>query len=388
MVAMRSALALAVLAGCGSSGTGVVVDVTLRAGDPAPDTIAVSVFAASGALVQAAPVTVTVLPGKLLLRDLPDVDQTLRVALVGKSTPRTLAGASVQTRAHQQVEIALELSADTPDADGDAVPDSIDDCPTVPDPQQNGACSVDLAVTLPPNDQAMSSGDLATPARCGAGVASRCASASVAFCDDFESGMLSASSWHTSLNPNGAISVDGTRACRGTHAVKNHIDLSPDMASYAQSNLSTPRGFPANPIYLRWFAYVPSTTPLISMQLAQIDEPTSPFGGVVFGIDDTRNFYSSSYNITAGTNTTSASFMPLDQWVCFEWMVSSASGGGESRFWINGNELADLRIAPISPSPPFGEYVLGSDANGQSLAPFDLWLDEVIVDSQPIGCDK
>jgi hypothetical protein len=79
------------------------------------------------------------LPSPLVVTQLP-ANQTIRIAIDGPEGPmREEAGLSLQTRAGAQVSAAATLSAATVDSDGDGVPDSIDNCPQIANPDQNDA---------------------------------------------------------------------------------------------------------------------------------------------------------------------------------------------------------------------------------------------------------
>jgi len=71
-----------------------------------------------------------------------------------------------------------------------------------------------------------------------------------------------------------------------------------------------------------------------------------------------------------------------DDWVCVEWMVDPAAK--EVRVWLDGREVDDLHLTNVVASG-FGTV----DVAVQHLAGgpvVDMWVDEVAVDTQRIGC--
>jgi hypothetical protein len=97
----------------------------------------------------------------------------------------------------------------------------------------------------------------------------------------------------------------------------------------------------------------------------------------------------------------SASRLPVQRWVCVEWHFAVASN--EMEFWLDGNELSDLRVLDRGRGAESG--CLGDDLKGQWLAPpafqslylgweryqependQNLWIDEVVVSKQRVGC--
>jgi hypothetical protein len=71
-----------------------------------------------------------------LIVEVADVDQTIRMAIVGDPAQHVSGGVSVLTRAHREVPAGVTLAATTPDADCDGVADIIDNCPSVSNSDQ------------------------------------------------------------------------------------------------------------------------------------------------------------------------------------------------------------------------------------------------------------
>ena len=151
------ALALALAAGCGSPTAqpapgSVLLDVRLDAGAQMPDEVRLSAYDDTGVLWQDARFpdsgalaprsttdlgTILLEPGATAGALRIDLRGLLRGVLVGEGT-LTIPAASISGGTFT---IALSASL-PPDADGDGVPDPIDDCPSVPDPRQTG-CPTD-----------------------------------------------------------------------------------------------------------------------------------------------------------------------------------------------------------------------------------------------------
>jgi Lectin C-type domain len=118
--------------------TSVRVELSLADGATAPDAVSVSVFDRFGGVAYGVPISAR-LPGDLVVLVSSD-SEMVRVVAVG-----TLAGQpvvngilAVPVTAGRQTELPLVLDSGTlVDSDGDGVPDVIDDCPTVPDPDQS-----------------------------------------------------------------------------------------------------------------------------------------------------------------------------------------------------------------------------------------------------------
>jgi hypothetical protein len=117
----------------GCAPTAVVLDITLDGHDAAPSSLTASVYDPHRALVLHRAVG-THLPGRLTLDNLPSLAVPLRIALDGNGGLE--AGAAVTITPGTTVHGSAQLSNSTRDTDGDGVPDIIDNCPTVPNPDQ------------------------------------------------------------------------------------------------------------------------------------------------------------------------------------------------------------------------------------------------------------
>ena len=142
---MRRALALlALLAACNSDApqeTALRLKLSMSAGAPLPDKLTVSIFDVHHAILQEAQVMPpggkVTLPGDLVVLVRDDAG-SLRIAvsawttsLVGRGTALALPVSKKET----DVEMLI-LAPPGADSDGDGVPDSIDNCPNVANPDQ------------------------------------------------------------------------------------------------------------------------------------------------------------------------------------------------------------------------------------------------------------
>ena len=152
-------LGLVIFAGCNHSPTTVALDLQLAAGAPPPASMMVSVFDRHHALALQRPIDHAP-PGTVVLI-VPDEAQPLRAVVAGGGL---LGGARAETTPFREVRAGITLAADTADGDGDGVPDEVDNCPTVPNPdQQSAAGDAGDACSNAPVDAGADLADLATP---------------------------------------------------------------------------------------------------------------------------------------------------------------------------------------------------------------------------------
>jgi hypothetical protein len=135
---------------------------------------------------------------------------------------------------------------------------------------------------------------------------------------------IDASTWLITTDLAGSVSIDGSKACRGSSSFRARLDLSGDVGAYGQAVLDETRSFPSEPIHARFFVWFPSTTPAIPVQLGQISQNANPYGGITLGVDAGRRLYFGPYTI-GGTATGSNGKIPEDRWVCLEWTRSPST---------------------------------------------------------------
>ena len=337
------------------------------------------------------------LPGQVTVRGLPDSAEELRVVGVGLSMTgvQTLGGTRVTVVPRTRTTTSIALSAKVIDSDGDLVPDTVDDCPSAADPtQQNtagdgpgdaclavddlGVAVADLSSVPPGSDLAVPP-DLALPA-------TGCATAGVAFCDGFESGIIGAQ-WNDVSQTNGTVTVDNTRAYRGSWSLHVHNNALP-AKGVADVELNEGQTFPSTHFFVRAYVFVPSAFGTTEGDFILAEQGVAPYAGVTLGL---VNSSFQTDNSIANVTKTSTTPMPRDAWVCVEWEVQLAATGstalqvnGVAAAGLGGTQnlsinpaVSELGVALVTTAPPSG-----------GVAARDLWFDEIMVNPTAIGCAR
>jgi hypothetical protein len=338
--------------------------VEIATGEVTPPSMALAVYDRFGAVVPEQALPSAALPSDLVISQLPAQAQTLRVSVHGPAVPggaRLQAAATVTTRSHDQARVTVVLASGTADSDGDGVPDSIDDCPTQPNP-----------------DQADANGDGVGDA-CAApdGGASGCAGKSFALCEDFESGAIAPSVWQVVQNQ-GTVTVDGLHVHGGRFAMHAHTALATIMSN-PTAQLSTMTIFPAlqSDFYFRAFFYLPvaSTAPTDTLMATQGSDGMAVAREGGSGMLGLQEFGAQNQDVSS-TRTVSTG-----QWTCIEWHA-----GHDSQVSVDGAgaiTLANTATAPFT-LVSFGTSLF----QVTDSSPTDMWVDDVAIDSAPIGCAR
>lgn len=223
-------------------------------------------------------------------------------------------------------------------------------------------------------------------------------------CDDFEDDPLGAAPnapWTVATNK-GLVVVDGARARSGSKAIK----VSTQAGQYKQAffYVDGAPAFPApgNVIYGRMMIYMDKTAnDGVHWTMIQGSGPLAGHPGVTShyrygGMWQGKmmaNYETSNLGTDCWNN--SEKVMPTGQWACMEWRFDGPANG--MRFWLDGVEVADLAVTDKGMgcvnhdlgdawlAPSFERMTLGWESYQQDDAR-EAWIDDVILDDEPIGC--
>lgn len=236
---------------------------------------------------------------------------------------------------------------------------------------------------------------------------------SAVFCENFESSMVGgtpAPPWALSIGGSNAssIAVDATRATSGSNAVLVSV---PGTASggnaYERAYLQlTEQIFPAVATemfgrVMMWLDETPNGT--VHWTFIQGEGPSDGhdrlyrYGGQQQGGSGLMANFETNSGVSTDCYDHSATTMPTEQWTCVEWRFAVATN--EMELWLNGVNIEDIHITGQ------GEGCLGQDLQEQWLAPpafqtlslgweryqsapndRNLWLDDIVVSTERIGC--
>jgi hypothetical protein len=232
--------------------------------------------------------------------------------------------------------------------------------------------------------------------------ASRCAQANVQLCEDFESDTLDQATWTVS-GP--APVIDGVQAARGNKALHITVD------GNGGSNIAERKTFPEpnNTYFGRvfvWFDKLPGP-PLTYAHWTFIAASGTDVSGEIrvsgqfqngknlFGVGtDNSVDPQGTGDWTNSDNDPNGAPMavPTKQWLCIEWLHKGDTN--ETRFWWDATEHPSLYTSMTVHGgnnnpyilPQFTRVWLGWAEYQGTNEPFELWMDEIAIDKERIGC--
>jgi len=230
------------------------------------------------------------------------------------------------------------------------------------------------------------------------GGATRCAKLNAQLCEDFESGTLDKTIWEVGGN---APVIDAGKAMRGTKSAHFHT------VANGLSFIKEKKTFPAvnNTFWGRMFFYIdalPVTPDYAHFTIIEGagtgDSSRVREGGQYrkFGVGTDGGPSGDWTNIDADPTKATAKEIPEKQWMCVEWLYKGDTN--ETRFFWDGTEHLSLYTFPKVKHgananveynlPKFDSVWVGWWMYQQSPTPdhFDVWIDEIAIDKDRIGC--
>jgi hypothetical protein len=205
-------------------------------------------------------------------------------------------------------------------------------------------------------------------------------------CDDFEEVSLNLNFWAVNTF-GGAIQIDAQEHHSGTRALHVHVD--PVAAgTYGQAFVDESSTLPATTIsaYTRAFFFIPVLSPYVNT-LMQFVQGVAPNNNI--DVNVTSAGHMELYNTVANLDQTLSAMPKVGQWFCVEWEVDFTAPQ-QSKLWLDGNPLTDLTTAQATESnPPLGIVNIGTLLYypTTNLPAYDMWIDDVVIDNKPIGCN-
>jgi hypothetical protein len=232
--------------------------------------------------------------------------------------------------------------------------------------------------------------------------ASRCAQANVKLCEDFESGMLDKNTW--SIVGTAPV-IDGLQAARGSKAL--HITMPGNGPSYIRESKTFPA--PNDTYYGRAFVYfnkLPTAGPITYAHWTILAGTGTGVPGeirVSGQLSNGRNLFGvgTDNRTDGGTGDWTNSdkdpngmpmAVPTGQWLCIEWLHKGDTN--ETRFYWDAVEHPSLHTTSTMHGgntnpyllPQFTAVWVGWQEYQATTEPFELWVDEIAIDYDRIGC--
>jgi hypothetical protein len=258
-----------------------------------------------------------------------------------------------------------------------------------------GMAPLDMTLTMNALDMAPTLHDMAGICS-GARLATGCSSGNFLFCDDFESSSGSFfPKWANmapvldnygdggAANAASALNVATMPVCAGSRSAHVRAE-GPAQQVYLAADTFANR---PNPVYTRVFLYFPAPSTAMPFEFLSWDDAGGNF--YQLGID------LSSPSMTFGTNASFGSpFLnfpgPIarDRWHCLETRIYFDANNGAISVTLDGAVVGEVGGIDTQPAGAnLNQFEVGAVGADVRTGVLDLYIDEVAVSNQPIGCN-
>jgi hypothetical protein len=213
---------------------------------------------------------------------------------------------------------------------------------------------------------------------------SRCATAGVLLCESFENG-LDTATWTAMTGVDETIGVDDSRAFRGSKSLHVKVANAAHLASISET-----KTFPIanNVLYARMFLWFDTFTTGVHFTIAEAPQPGggsyARFGGQggKFGVG-------TDHGASGDWLQQDTAPVPTKRWTCVEFAFRGDTN--EFQVWLDDVDRPALHVGrtqyPKFTLPAFSSLWFGWQTYSNQ-APGELWIDEIAIDSKPIGCSR
>jgi hypothetical protein len=205
------------------------------------------------------------------------------------------------------------------------------------------------------------------------------------YCDDFESASLDPR-WMPDVF-HGSAGVDSTRAHSGTQSLLLHTNTIGVSTTNPRATLISYDALPVTgTLYFRAWIYKASPRPTGFFDQT-INFADAAGDGISTGAKDGM-MANNDYTVPQTYQQSATTMEPADAWTC--WIFQMPSGTtGPTRVLLGGTEVTDAKIDVTSTQPAPDHLYLGTEWVGSptSLGASDVWIDDVELATQPIGCN-
>jgi hypothetical protein len=192
------------------------------------------------------------------------------------------------------------------------------------------------------------------------------------FCDGFEASTLDA--WFAAT---GNPTLQTTLVHGGSGAM-----LATSDDSHQPANVRTQFSpLPSGSIHARGWFYFPSGYALEKFEVLSLNG-TNDNVTVLVDQGELRVFSAAS----PGTTITTGTSTPRDRWICLEVHVGISGTAGSVTLDLDGMSIGTETGINTLPGGGYGELVTGLNFVFATQPPATLYVDDVVVGTQPIGC--
>lgn len=207
--------------------------------------------------------------------------------------------------------------------------------------------------------------------------------------------------WTPAISSSGTITVASDRAHRGSQS----LHVTAPSGSYETFVMTqAPFPVPNNTFWGRLYFYLEATMPTdfvhwTIMEARGVESNNRiRYGGINNGSPQGLYGHWFLFNVETqgsgevGLDDSPDPQVPAGEWICMEWKYAGVPGQNDAQLFWNGVERPDVHAAAdlfegIYAMPTFDRLYVGWAIYQPISAPYEVWIDDVAVAPERIGCE-
>jgi hypothetical protein len=200
------------------------------------------------------------------------------------------------------------------------------------------------------------------------------------FCDDFENGLTQ---WSLNTGDGVSVKADTTRFHRGKFALHVQMPAITDATGTLRADVLRRQTWPLH-VFIRFFVYLPSPWTHATANLLEFATADGK-GFALYLPFDTPTPSITTFGNAVETGQHSLTEAPRDTWSCYE--VDADRSNQTLQAYVEGTPLGNVvqnAQLGVLENMAFGLDYSATRTGGT----YEGWIDDVIVDTSRIGCDR
>jgi hypothetical protein len=142
-------------------------------------------------------------------------------------------------------------------------------------------------------------------------------------------------------------------------------------------------------VYFRSFIYVESAQTLTEASFMLLREPELEATGTALqAVGDFASLWVGSQGALGQSVKSTTVTLPRDRWVCIESHIAVADGtAGAAEYFVDGALAVSVTGWDTLPDGGYSRLVAGIQYASVAQDAIEVWVDDAVVSTQPIGCD-
>ena len=200
------------------------------------------------------------------------------------------------------------------------------------------------------------------------------------FCEDFETDL---SDWSESaVSAGGSVRIASAQTYMGSGALRASTPMG-ETEAYLRANVLPMMS--TGDLYVRWWYYLETGFSLTAIEVAALAEVGRTYHLVATTYPSNMDIH--THNFATDGRVSGGASLPRGRWTCIEIHVRFDVAAGAIVLYVDDTEVAAIRDFDTVEARGLTTIEAGLIWQHADQVPSVLYVDEIVADTAPIGCD-